>query len=228
MNCKKCGAYLVSGQVICSNCDTDNSNYLSEQPNYGQTQDTNVTQNNAEQYNSQDHQTLDDFNNQNQYLNQTQSVSYGSYSQLNTNSFGMQNEVKQYTSNKKGRVFIIILVLVTAIIGIKVFISRKDKGLEPDKGNVSSFINSYQMLQRQVKLKMLDNDVVSCDEDCKAVYDIDDEKYTFKVTDLDNYYKLEFELKSNYKDTQFTSKDCANLENTVCSKNIIIGRVYKP
>lgn len=30
MNCKKCGYPLVSGQLICSNCDTDNSELLNE------------------------------------------------------------------------------------------------------------------------------------------------------------------------------------------------------
>lgn len=40
MNCKKCGYPLVSGQIICSNCDTDNSELLNETNNNAHVNDT--------------------------------------------------------------------------------------------------------------------------------------------------------------------------------------------
>lgn len=40
MNCKKCGYPLVSGQIICSNCDTDNSELLNEINNNTHVNDT--------------------------------------------------------------------------------------------------------------------------------------------------------------------------------------------
>lgn len=55
MNCRNCGASMVYGQTICSNCDTDNSSFINNNQQVNQNQynyQTNNSQNVGNYYNA--------------------------------------------------------------------------------------------------------------------------------------------------------------------------------
>ena len=91
MKCKNCGAPLVNGQIICSNCDTDNSTILTQ---------TNDNMNNYQ------------FNNE-QIKNSNQGQNYG-YNQTNENI----NYEEKKVSNKKQNIFLKIASILALFLGI--------------------------------------------------------------------------------------------------------------
>ena len=119
MKCKNCGAPLVNGQIICSNCDTDNSTILTQtndnmnnyQFNNEQIKNSNQGQNYG--YN----QTNDNINNYQfsteQFVNNNQNQNYG-YNQTNENI----NYEEKKVSNKKQNIFLKIASILALFLGI--------------------------------------------------------------------------------------------------------------
>ena len=119
MKCKNCGAPLVNGQIICSNCDTDNSTILTQtndnmnnyQFNNEQIKNSNQGQNYG--YN----QTNDNINNYQfnteQFVNNNQDQNYG-YNQTNENI----NYEEKKVSNKKQNIFLKIASILALFLGI--------------------------------------------------------------------------------------------------------------
>ena len=108
MKCKNCGAPLVNGQIICSNCDTDNSTILTQtndnmnnyQFNNEQIKNSNQGQNYG--YN----QTNDNINNYQfsteQFVNNNQYQNYG-YNQTNDNINNYQFSTEQFVNNNQNQ-----------------------------------------------------------------------------------------------------------------------------
>lgn len=215
MVCKKCGQPLVEGQVICSNCDTDNSDSIShtqvgsQQDSYSSFYSPNNTQGiniNA------------DFNNL-----------------INNNSYNdSNNENNKQSKSSKSASKIIISIIVTGfvilfIIAIIFVIVQKLVIKSINKNKPQAYVENYEEIRSEVIKKINNDNVVTCDDDCNYVYETKlRDSAEFEVTDMGNFYKIEYEVDDDaYKGFEFTKDICAVLEDSVCNKNEIIGRVYK-
>ncbi len=120
-----------------------------------------------------------------------------------------------------------IIACILAFIFI-VFVATKKVNSNISKSRTSSFVDTYILLQRSVKINAANGDNVTCDDDCQIIYDYDDASFDFEVTDMGSYYKLEFEVDDDkYRGFKFTPDSCDTLTNSVCDENEIVGRVYK-
>ncbi len=224
MNCKKCGAPLAPEQVICSNCDTDNSQVLNQQSiNEFQSQNlqNNLSYNSQSQFNNQ--------NDSNQYISQSQNLQNEYNASINNNLESNPTN----NANKKNIVMIIgiiifVILLIPITIGIFIVISTKQINSQISKARIDSFVEEYQMLKKQVRLNMAEESDVVCNDNCEDYYDVDNKKYFFEVIDKGEFYELNFEVnKDLYGDFEFTNESCSYLSDSICSENKITGKVYK-
>lgn len=121
--------------------------------------------------------------------------------------------------------FIIIGLVALAIIMV---ISAKQVNSTISNSRQDSFISTYKMIQREIEVKIANNENASCDGDCSLLYNYDDSSFDVEVTDMIDYYKIDFEVDDDkYRNFKFTNDACSNLSDAVCDENEIIGRVYK-
>lgn len=204
MNCKKCGYQLAPGQIICSNCDTDNSKIYSNE--------ILKASENVNEYIPDFSQNINNF-----YENQTD-INYNDDSNFN-------KEQVVHKTNKKKNTVILFILLIVIVLGI-IFIIWCNFGTSTKQEN--DLINTYMLLEKQVKQNITLGSVTTCDDDCNFVYDFDDNNYDFEVIDMGSYYKLEFKVEDDYiEDFKFSSDVCKKLKNAICNNSEIVGSVNK-
>lgn len=230
MNCKKCGAPLTTGQLICSNCDTDNSQFLNQQSENG-FQSQNIQSNSYLNSSTQVNNQYD--LNSNQYMPQFQNNQSGYNIPINNSSESNMYNGNGVNKSKKSIVIIVsiivlVILLIPITIGIVLVISTKKVNSQISDARINSFVEEYQMLKKQVRINMVQEDNVVCYDDCEDYYDVDSKKYFFEVTDKGEFYELNFEVnKDLYNDFEFTNESCSYLSDSICDKNKITGKVYK-
>lgn len=120
-----------------------------------------------------------------------------------------------------------LLVGLIALI-IVLIISAKQVNSTISDSRQDSFINTYKMIQKEIKEKVASGENASCNDDCSLIYNYDNSSFDVEVTDMLDYYKIEFEVDDDkYRNFKFTNDACSNLSDAVCDENEIIGRVYK-
>ena len=201
MYCKKCGSPLVQDQIICSNCDTDNSQ------------------------------------NTNSYVNNYNNISFGEANYNNNVFEGQKYQESNYEpvkNKKKIPIWVIVLIIILLIIPIVflvvtfLFSSFKvNSGISNSKNN--SFIDSYRVINNQVKVNMVTGISASCDDDCDMTYEYESKNIDLEVEDNGSYYEIDFEATDYgiYKDIKLTRDDCISLSDAYCDSDNITGRVYK-
>lgn len=109
MNCKNCGAPLVQGQIICSNCNSDNSMLYTNNLNNYQSVQNSV-------YNNNFNKNVDVENNEAMYNS--------SYDNAQLNNEVITNDEKMKKSKKKQNIFLRIASIFALLCGISIFASN--------------------------------------------------------------------------------------------------------
>lgn len=252
MNCKKCGAPMVPGQIFCSSCDADNSKEIEdvsysynnvESNNY----DTNISNDNlyedkifsninSNTYNYEDNSYSDNIFNSNNYytnenMNQTQIQNeYTNYTNDNIETENYEKEEKQESKKDKNKIFsvlLIIIIIILIILIIKYSLSYFSKIGNNEKIGKNNMINTYKYIRSEINTKMTLNDLddIVCSKDnCYDIYNIDKDNYELEIKDITDHYNIELTYKNK---VSLKESDCDNLIDAYCGTNEIIGRVYK-
>lgn len=191
---------MVEGQIICSNCDTENI----------------INDVNAMQENNRNLNNSIEFNNsENTFL---------SYENSNIYSEKGENYPQEKSKKKNKVLLIIVIIIVLMLITIFLFlsgifiISKRNVSSTIEKSKINSFISTYRLIKKEVQMR-----AVVCDDDCNDIYGIN-EHYALEIEDMGNYYKIELEYDGG---VDLSQSDCAILSDVACSGDEIIGRIYK-
>lgn len=213
MNCKNCGSPLVSGQVICSNCDTENIVDNNEQNKAYNDVNQNMINTSINNFNM--------INDNTNYNNQTNST-YNNYE---------SGFVEEKPKKEKNIVLIIVIAVIFVpmiLIGLLALVfviatSSINSTLENARNN--QLVEEYKIIKKTIQTYYSSGGEVVCDDNCSLLFDLDEDLYELEVYDEGSYFKIE--LESTNDSLNLTADDCKNIDNTVCTGNEIIGRIYK-
>lgn len=245
MKCKRCGSILVKGQIICSVCDTDNSeqiNLFNTYPQYNNEKESypvdNTEENSYPQYNyEEDTQKKDKKNDKKKENNKKFNdllfvllmiiVLIFSLYFLNKNgNININKIVKRFNNkvyNEK--------VTTTKSVTKKSITTKSVTTTTINTTNSTSKLNSsnkhiieFNKIQTSVLNNINKKAVVDCDDDCSYVYSYDTKKYDLKVINYDSHYLVEFYLLQ--KDDSLTNY-CIKENDLVCSNDKISKKIFK-
>lgn len=120
-----------------------------------------------------------------------------------------------------------VVILLFCVMGLILFIATKSVNSTIQKSKENSFLDTYNSLRKEVQIKLVNGENPTCDDDCALIYDYDKSDFDFEVTNMGSYYKIQFEVDDDkYHNFSFSNESCANLEDSVCDENEIVGRIY--
>lgn len=146
--------------------------------------------------------------------------------------------------NKKGFTLIELLAVIV-VLAIIMVIATQQVNKTMAKSRANAFIESYQMIAKQVKTFIASDEDASCSRDtCLKKYDLSDDytltvekgtnKYTIKLSaatsgkfsnvDLSKYGDVAKTTSSSEATSGYTCK-ISGTDNTKCTKNSISGEV---
>lgn len=209
MVCPNCGAILVEGQLICSNCDREIiSNDLASNNSY---ELNNVDYNSSSKLENVTNDSLESNNELSNEIN-----NYNEYDNFN----------KAESKNSKFN-FLLVFIIIIIILGGAYFvlrnIPRKTSGNNVDT-NSNLFIEQYNTIVEDIKIGISFNQDLTCDVNCHDIIDFDDAMYDLTIIDSDIYYKVILQTKEKEK---LNDSDCSSLQDAYCENDKIVGRVYK-
>ena len=199
MKCKNCGAILVKGQVICSNCDTINSN---------ETDVNDYSDYQKISYNKTNQNDIDD--------------------QIYNNDFEKENLNNDEEINNKNNknyiiaIFILIVVIIGFVFGSKYLVEYlKNDG---DSSKENEFLTKYKTIYQDINVRLSLGQEAVCDNDCSNIYDYDNNNYDLIIYDKDTFYEIHF---TNNNNMSLNMDECISLTDVTCENNKITGKVYK-
>lgn len=128
-------------------------------------------------------------------------------------------------SKAKTIIALVICSILVIFTVISLFLGTVVVNNTFQKSKLSSYVNTYKVLKKEVQQKISLGENPTCDKNCSDVY-LEDyfDDFKCKVTDKGSYYEIYFEVEENIK---FTSESCTSLYDENCSGNKIIGRIDK-
>lgn len=151
--------------------------------------------------------------------------------------------MKKILKNNKGFTLIELLAVIV-VLAIIMVIATQQVNKTISKSRANSFIESYQMIAKQVKTFIASDEDAACSSDCLTKYDLADD-YTLSVTKESTNDKYKIVLGANtgagkfknvdltkYGDvattstaTSYTCKISGVEGNSTCTKNTITGYI---
>ena len=199
MKCKNCGSILVKGQIICSNCDTVNSNEIDikDYNNYPKTSFNKINENDID-----DQIYNDDFKKEN----------------IDSNEDIDNKNNKNYIL----AIFILVIVVIMLFFVAKYLVTYFKNDEESIKEN--EFLTKYKTIYQDINVRLSLGQEVVCDNDCSNIYDYDNSNYDLIIYDKDAFYEIHF---TNNNNMSLNMDECISLTDVTCENNKITGKIYK-
>ena len=144
----------------------------------------------------------------------------------NLNNMSENNSENDENNHKIIVTAIKFILLVTFIIAFTFIVisNNFDKIISATRIDNEDITETYENLEESVSRKIMIFSPAACDENCVHMYNYDDSIYDFEVTDMGEYYLLEFEIEDYIN---FDNSYCDTLEVVYCYGNEIKGKLYE-